>query len=641
MKIDKNNKYCNSITKYKRLDTKEVFVGNIGIGGGNPIRIQSMTTVDTMNTKESVKQSIKMIQKGCEIVRLTAPSIREAQNLYNIKNALVQKGYDVPLVADIHFTPNAAIEAAKIVEKVRINPGNFSDKKKFQTYSFSKSQYQEELKRIEDKFTPFIDVCKEYKTAIRIGTNHGSLSDRILSQYGDTPMGMVESALEFVRICQKSNYHNIVLSMKASNTIVMMHAYRLLVNKMQKENMNYPIHLGVTEAGEGDDGRIKSAIGIGTLLLDGIGDTIRVSLTEPPEKEIPVAKKIIQYIDQKMYHQDIITCKENPINPFAYSRRFTNPILNIGGDYPPVVVADLSKTTRITTSSLLSLGYRYSKSLDKWHINERSCDYIFAGNNNLHFPIPGTLRVIYNYEKWSIHKKGYPLISAAKYLEGGSFSSTLNVVELCLSDVSNELLQKLKTDSTVVLLFDSSTTNNAIEHRRLFIELMNMQIHNPVFIKRDYLYSQKEKIQIDASIDIGSLLLDGLGDGVLLVASKIKNNYIINLVFDLLQGARRRVSKTEYISCPSCGRTLFDLEETTAKIRKKTSHLKGLKIGIMGCIVNGPGEMADADYGYVGTGPSKISLYKKKEMIEKNIHSSEALDKLIQLIKDNGDWIDP
>ena len=639
MNRDKNNRYCSSITKYQRLETREVFVGNVGIGGLNPIRIQSMTTVDTMNTKASVEQSINMIQKGCEIVRLTAPSIKEAKNLYNIKNLLVQKGYDVPLVADIHFTPNAAIEAAKIVEKVRINPGNFSDKKKFQTYSFSKAQYQEELNRIEDKFTPFIDVCKEYETAIRIGTNHGSLSDRILSQYGDTPIGMVESALEFVRICRKVHYHNIVLSMKASNTIVMMQAYRLLVNKMQKENMNYPIHLGVTEAGEGDDGRIKSAIGIGALLLDGIGDTIRVSLTESPEKEIPVAKKIIKYIDQKKNHQHIVPCKQNPINPFSYSRRITNSILNIGGEHPPVVIIDLSNSKKITTSSLLSLGYRYSKSLDKWHINQRACDYIFAGNNTLDFNIPGTLRVIYNHDTWIVQKKGYPLIPVNKYLKGVSLSSTLNIVELSLSDISDELLKKLKTDSTVVLLIGSSNTNNVLEQRRLFIELMNTQIYNPVFIKRG-IYGEKEKTQIDASIDIGSLLLDGLGDGVFLVAPKIKNNYIIKLVFDLLQGARRRVSKTEYISCPSCGRTLFDLEETTAKIRKKTSHLKGLKIGIMGCIVNGPGEMADADYGYVGTGLNKVSLYKKKEMVEKNIKSSEALERLMQLIKDNGDWTD-
>ena len=641
MNRDKDNQYCASITKYQRLETREVFVGNVGIGGLNPIRIQSMTTVDTMNTKASVEQSIKMIQKGCEIVRLTAPSIKAAKNLYNIKNELVQKGYNVPLVADIHFTPNAAIEAAKIVEKVRINPGNFSDKKKFQTHSFSKAQYQEELNRIEDKFTPFIDVCKEHETAIRIGTNHGSLSDRILSQYGDTPIGMVESALEFVRICQKSHYHNIILSMKASNTIVMMQAYRLLVNKMQKENMNYPIHLGVTEAGEGDDGRVKSAIGIGTLLLDGIGDTIRVSLTESPEKEIPVAKKIIQYIDKKKNHPDIMPCKKNPINSFSYLRRTTNSILNIGGEHPPVVIADLSSRKTITASSLLSLGYRYSKALDKWHINQRACDYIFAGNNNLDFPVPGTLRIVYNYEKWRIEKRGYPLIPVDKYLKGVKLSSTINIVELCLSDISNELLKKFKTDSTVVLLIGSRNTNNVLEQRRLFIELMNTQIYNPVLIKRDYRDDQKENIQIESSIDIGSLLLDGLGDGVFLVAPKIKNNYIVKLVFDLLQGARRRVSKTEYISCPSCGRTLFDLEETTAKIRKKTSHLKGLKIGVMGCIVNGPGEMADADYGYVGTGPSKISLYKKKEMIEKNIHSSEALDRLIQLIKHNGDWIDP
>ena len=632
--------YLNSLERYTRIPTKEVLIGDVGIGGDNPIRIQSMTTVDTMNTQDSVNQAISMIEAGCELVRLTAPSIKEAKNLYSIKNELMKRGYKTPLIADIHFTPNAAIEAAKIVEKVRINPGNFSDKKKFQNHTYSKEQYKDELKRIEEKFMPLIDVCKDHQTAMRIGTNHGSLSDRIMSQYGDTPLGMVESALEFVRICQKVNYHKIILSMKASNTIVMTQAYRLLVAKMREENMMYPIHLGVTEAGEGDDGRVKSAIGIGSLLLDGIGDTIRVSLTESPEKEIPVAKAIIKYIETKKDHPDIIKCNNNPLNLSVYSKRITKPVLNIGGKNLPIVIEDLSSNQIITTHDLLPLGYRYSKELDKWHINDRACDYIFVGKNDIDFAIPGTLRIVYNYNKWKTTQKGYPLMSLQQYLSPIKKSKKLNIIELSLPEIDIRVLKKLMLDFTAVLLIRSHNINNVLEQRRLFIELINKNIFSPVIIARSYNHHNNLQLQIDASVDIGSLFLDGLGDGVFLTNKSTSKKTTMNLVFDILQGTRTRISKTEYISCPSCGRTLFDLEKTTEKIRQKTSHLKGLKIGVMGCIVNGPGEMADADYGYVGTGPGKVSLYKKQKMVQKNIDSSDALDRLIQLIKKHGDWID-
>tara|TARA_B100001250_G_C19816304_1_gene798632 strand:- start:3181 stop:5109 length:1929 start_codon:yes stop_codon:yes gene_type:complete len=637
-----NNKYCNSLVKFSRFKTREVLVGNIGVGGNNPIRIQSMTTTHTMNTQASIDQSIKMMKSGCEIVRLTAPSIKDAKNLYNIKNGIIQKGYNIPLVADIHFTPNAAIEAAKIVEKVRINPGNFSDKKKFQKYNYSKTEYLDELKKIEDKFLPLIDVCKSYNTAMRIGTNHGSLSDRIMSYYGDTPLGMVESALEFVRICQKHKYHKIILSMKASNPIIMIQAYRLLVSKMLEENMNYPIHLGVTEAGDGDDARIKSAMGIGALLLDGIGDTVRVSLTEPPENEIPVAKSIINYVLNRQNHPLVPNFSNNPINPFIYSRSQTASIFNIGSSHPPVVIADFSFITEINHSSFSSAGFQYFQNLDKWEISDVACDYVFIGDNDLHFSPPGSIGVIYNYHAWLSHKKGYPLISALDYLECSDFSKKLNFIFISLSDLSTRLKEKLKTSTDTVLVIYTNNTNSLLEQRRLFIELINNNITRPVIISRQYEDLSKDELQINTAIELGSLLLDGLGDGIFITNNhSISDENINKISFNILQGTRTRMSKTEYISCPSCGRTQFNLEETTQKIRKKTGHLKGLKVGIMGCIVNGPGEMADADYGYVGTGYNKVSLYKKQDLVKKNIDTKNALEELILLIKENGDWTDP
>jgi len=634
-------KYCNSLISYSRFKTREVMVGSLGFGGDNPIRVQSMTITDTMDTIATVEESIRMIEAGCELVRITAPSKREAENLQSIKDELRKRGYSTPIVADIHFTPNAAEIAARIVEKVRINPGNYADKKKFEEIEYTDKTYNDELIRIKKKFTPLVKICKEHGTAMRIGTNHGSLSDRILSRYGDTPKGMVESAMEFLRICREENYHEIILSMKASNTRVMVQAYRLLVAEMIKEGMNYPLHLGVTEAGEGEDGRIKSAVGIGTLLTDGLGDTIRVSLTEAPEFELPVAKNLLSHFKGIEKHEEIKKITENPLHAFDYQKRNTNQVLNIGSRNVPIVMADFCLKEKITPASLFALGSNYSVPLDKWHISDMAADYVFVGNHDIDFEVPGTLGIIYNYKKWEKHKKGYPFLDVKQYLLSDNFSEKLNVVYVCLSDLSNELFTKLKSDTTAVLMIDTYNKNGVAEQRKLFTELMNNNIKTPVIIGRAYGNLSEEQLQLSASADFGALLLDGLGDGIFIAAENCGSDQSVNsLAFGILQASRTRISKTEYISCPSCGRTLFDLQETTAKIRKVTDHLKGIKIGIMGCIVNGPGEMADADYGYVGTGPGKITLYKEKNIVRKNIDEAEAVDALIDLIKEHGDWVD-
>ena len=634
-------KYCNSLTSFSRFKTREVVVGKFGFGGDNPIRVQSMTTTDTMDTIATVEESIRMIKAGCELVRITAPSKKEAENLKNIKAELVKRGYTTPIVADIHFTPNAAEIAAKLVEKVRINPGNYADKKKFEEIEYTDESYEDELIRIQEKFLPLVKICKKNNTAMRIGTNHGSLSDRILSRYGDTPKGMVESAMEFLRICQDVDFHDIILSMKASNTRVMVQAYRMLVNEMIKENMNYPIHLGVTEAGEAEDGRIKSAVGIGSLLADGIGDTIRVSLTEPPEDEIPVAKKLLANFDGIESHSHISDIKEYPINPFEYKRRKTKTILNIGGRNAPIVKADFSLKQNITPASLFSLGYSYSVPLDKWHISDMAADYLFVGDHEIDFEVPGTLGVIYNYNSWIKHKKGYPCMNAKEYIKSKEKSSILNFIYVCLSDLTEKIKNKLKSDDTAVIIIDTFNKNGVAEQRKLFVDLMNEKIDCPVVIGRGYKNLSYEDLQVYSSSDIGALLIDGLGDGIFIYSENCTSDQNINLLsFGILQATRTRISKTEYISCPSCGRTLFDLQETTAKIRKVTDHLKGVKIGIMGCIVNGPGEMADADYGYVGTRPGKITLYKEKEIVEKNIDEDLAVEALINLIKKHGDWVE-
>ncbi len=638
------NLYCNSLTHYSRYQTRAVKVGNVLIGGGNPIVLQSMTTTDTMDTLKTVEQSICMIEAGCQLVRITAPSIKEAENLLNIKNELRKRGYNTPLVADIHFTPNAAEVAARIVEKVRVNPGNYADRKKFETHEYSDLTYEAELERIRERFTPLVKICKEHGTAMRIGTNHGSLSDRIMSRYGDTPLGMVESALEFVRICRENDFHEIVLSMKASNTLIMVQAYRLLIKKMHDEGMNYPLHLGVTEAGEGEDGRIKSAVGIGTLLEDGIGDTVRVSLTEDPEFEIPVAKALVERYNTRTEKQTPIPAIENyPVNPYEHNRRNTREVQNIGGHKVPVVIASLNNKQEITPANFFSIGYNYSVNLDKWNIADQACDYIYAGATPVNFQTPGTLGIIYDYSVWKTHQteeRRYPLFTNEEYLSAEEKSSVLNFILATISQLSSSVIEKIKADPTAVLIITTANEHGMAEQRRLFAELMNNSCTTPVIIKRTYSNVDENHFQLHASTDCGALLVDGLGDGILLEVESIASKTINATAFGILQAARTRISKTEYISCPSCGRTLFDLQETTANIRNRTSHLKGIKIGIMGCIVNGPGEMADADYGYVGTGVGKITLYKGKEVVKRNVASENALDELIELIRQHGDWVE-
>jgi (E)-4-hydroxy-3-methylbut-2-enyl-diphosphate synthase len=592
-----------------------------------------------------VEQSIRMVEAGCEYVRITAPSIKEAKNLEEIKKELRRRGYSVPLIADIHFTPNAAELAARLVEKVRINPGNYADKKRFEAIEYTDASYEAELERIRQKFTPLVKICKEYGTAMRIGTNHGSLSDRIMSRYGDSPLGMVESALEFLRICEDLQYYDIVLSMKSSNPQVMVQAYRLLIQKLDEEGLKpYPLHLGVTEAGDGEDGRIKSSVGIGTLLEDGLGDTIRVSLTEEPEAEIPVAKNLADRYADRTGHAAIPEIKHYPIDPFSYTRRTTNEVMNIGGHQVPRVIADFSNKEKITAASFFALGYNYSVPLDKWNISDMACDYVFLGDQTIDFEIPGTLALICNHRTWLTEKnkeRAYPLILAEDYMSDVERSSKLNFIHTRLEDFTDKLTQKLKTDPAAVLLIDTYNQHGLAEQRRIFVDLINNECKTPVVVGRAYENLPAEKLQLYAATDIGGLFIDGLGDGIFIVARHCGGDKIINeTAFNILQATRTRISKTEYISCPSCGRTLFDLQETTAKIRSRTFHLKGIKIGIMGCIVNGPGEMADADYGYVGSGPGRITLYRGKEVVKKNVPSANAVDALIDLIREDGNWIE-
>ena len=640
-----SNNYCNSLIEYKRFLTREVSMGDLKMGALNPIRIQSMTTTDTMDTQATVEQSIRMIDAGCELVRITAPSINEAKNLELIKKELKLRGFNTPICADIHFTPNAAEFAARVIEKVRVNPGNYADKKKFEVFDYTDSAYESELERIRKRFTPLVKICKEYGTAMRIGTNHGSLSDRILSRYGDTPLGMVESALEFLRICEENNYFNIVISMKASNTQVMVQAYRLLVAKMMETNRNYPLHLGVTEAGDGEDGRIKSAVGIGALLEDGLGDTIRVSLTEEPEFEMPVAKLLAERYSLRKEHKEIPQIKfELPYNPFEYQRFHTNEIINIGNHNVPRIIADYSMKSEVTAASLFGVGYNYSVPLDKWNLTDMAVDYLFLGDNNINFETPGTLGLIYNSQSWLPHKNhklSFPLFCGDEYFRSTETSSKLNFVAVTIEVLTAEFIERIKNQNTVCLVLDSFNIHTLPELRRMAIDLAHHQCKLPIIIKCNYSQLSQEEFQLFSSTDIGGLLLDGFGDGIWIKQKECVSILMCNsTAFGILQASRTRISKTEYISCPSCGRTLFDLQETTQKIRERTDHLKGIKIGIMGCIVNGPGEMADADYGYVGTGPGKISLYKGKVVVKKNVTSETAVDELIGLIKENGDWLE-
>ena len=665
-------RYCNSLTEYSRFVTREVYIGDVPMGANNPIRIQSMTTTDTMDTIGTVEQSIRMIEAGCEIVRITAPSIKEAQNLAEIKKQLRQRGYTAPLVADIHFTPNAAEVAARIVEKVRVNPGNYADKKKFDQLDYTDLEYQAELERINQKFAPLVKICKEYGTAMRIGTNHGSLSDRIMSRYGDTPQGMVESAMEFMRMCEALNYYNLVISMKSSNPQVMVQAYRLLVETMVAEGMNYPLHLGVTEAGDGEDGRIKSAVGIGTLLEDGLGDTVRVSLTEEPEAEAPVAIALVNRYTKRSQKSKVESQQEKikvsptggdlegVYNPYEYKKRETYEAnAFIGGHMVPRVVIDLSKSNLKDPSVLNDAGYLYSPLLDKYNMAEQSVDFVYLADELPSFTLPGNLKQLYNYLTWQ--KLAYktlchPVFTLQEYISDADRSSALNLVRLKPSDIDSEEFGLLPLDKTLIFVLETDALNGMSDQRSFFFKMEELGLDVPVIIKRDYSFNDEEAkevsptggdlegaatlLQLYAATDLGALLVDGFGDGIWIDAPQLPANIITSTAFGILQATRSRISKTEYISCPSCGRTLFDLMETTQMIRSRTSHLKGLKIGIMGCIVNGPGEMADADYGYVGSGPGKVTLYRGKEAVKKNITSANALDELIGIIRDDGNWIE-
>ncbi len=634
------------------------------MGGTNPIRIQSMTTTDTMNTIATVEQTIRMVEAGCEYVRITAPSIKEAQNLAEIKRELRFRGYDVPLVADIHFTPNAAEVAARIVEKVRINPGNYADKKRFDQLEYTPAEYQAELDRIYTKFAPLVKVCKEYGTAMRIGTNHGSLSDRIMSYYGDTPRGMVESAMEFIRMCEALNYYDLVISMKSSNPQVMVQAYRLLVETMKNEGMNYPLHLGVTEAGDGEDGRIKSAVGIGTLLEDGIGDTIRVSLTEEPEFEAPVAIALAKRYERRL-EQALLAPTFNiqlPTNfsPYEYKKRESAELNTfIGGHQVPRVVVNLSKSNLKDAAVLADAGYNYSAVLDKYNMGEQSVDFVYLADELPAFNMPGNLKQLYNYPTWQklANKTNcHPLFSLSQYIQSVEKDNSLNLVKVSNADLNEESFAKIEVDQTLVFVLETEEAHGMADQRQFFFALSEAGIDVPVIIKRSYASgsltsdnqasnfdkeSLNSSFQLYAATDAGALLVDGFGDGIWLDAPEIDVKTIVSTSFGILQATRSRISKTEYISCPSCGRTLFDLQETTQMIRSRTSHLKGLKIGIMGCIVNGPGEMADADYGYVGTGPGKITLYRGKEVVKKNVNTENALDELIDIIREDGNWLEP
>lgn len=609
---------------YYRRPTIDVHIGNITMGGNHPIVLQTMTNTNTLDTDASVAQCERIIAAGAQLIRLTAQGVREAENLRNIKQQLCQKGYSIPLSADIHFNPRAAEAAAKIVEKVRINPGNFVDKQKtFAHLEYTDEEYLQELQKIRVKVVEFLNVCKEYGTAVRIGVNHGSLSDRIMSRYGDTPQGMVESCMEYLHIALDEGFTDIVISMKASNTLLMTKAVRLLVDRMDKEDIHFPLHLGVTEAGNGEDGRIKSAVGIGALLSDGLGDTVRVSLSEDPEAEIPVARKLVDYVLQRQGHPKIEGKIFEGFDPFSTDRRDTSAVRNIGGDFVPVVISDRSRTKDMT--------------IHRHFIP----DFMYVGAS-IPANFPKGMKAIVDYEQWLNEIDRFPLFTVQNMNEIPNSGADVNFLQISYPQLSDEVLNMLKTYPNVVAILTTDHVNGVGEQRAFFHALLNADCRVPVILQRQYAENDPEDIQVKGGADFGTVLLDGFGNGIMLSnVGAISPVEIDSYAFGILQAARVRTSKTEFISCPSCGRTLFDLQTTVALIKQHFSHLKHLKIGVMGCIVNGPGEMADADYGYVGAEHGKISLYKKKQLVEKNIPQEQAVERLIQLIKDNGDWVDP
>lgn len=593
---------------YHRRESNVVHIGEMDMGGDNPIRIQSMTTTNTNDTDACVDQAERIIQSGGELVRLTTQGTREAENLRNIHDRLHQKGYNIPLVADVHFNANVADVAALYAEKVRINPGNYVDPaRRFIKQAYTDEEYAQELKRIEDRFVPFLNICKQHHTAIRIGVNHGSLSDRIRNRYGDTPAGIVESCMEFLRICQKEDFNDVVISIKASNTVVMVQSVRLLVNTMDRENMHYPLHLGVTEAGEGEDGRIKSAVGIGALLSDGIGDTIRVSLSEPPENEIPVARNLVDYISKRADHLIIPGEVGKDFNYLKPERRRTRAAGHIGGSNVPVVITS----------------------------DEGSkADYIYIGSKEL--PQAGNQKYIVDYDSYRGQKNTYPIFPAMAMPFIAAVKAEVKFLVLQFGTPTDEYVACLKAHPEVVVIAVSNHQNKVGEQRALVHEMMVNSLFNPVVFAQMYRLNDKSDFQLYASADMGPLMIDGFTDGIWLMNDgQLDASVLEETAFSILQAARLRMSKTEFISCPGCGRTLYDLQDTIARIKAATSHMKGLKIGIMGCIVNGPGEMADADYGYVGAAAGRVSLYRKQTCVEKNIPAEEAVEHLLKLINDD------
>lgn len=617
---------------YTRRQTHEVQVGGTPLGGDNPIRVQSMTTTPTTDTEACVEQAERIIKAGGEYVRLTTQGVREAENLKNINARLREDGYMTPLVADVHFNPHVADVAALYAEKVRINPGNYVDPARtFKKLEYTDEEYAEELKKIEKQFVPFLNICKENHTAVRIGVNHGSLSDRIMSRYGDTPAGIVESCMEFLRICKREKFDNVVISIKASNTMVMVQSVRLLVEAMNKEEMDYPLHLGVTEAGEGEDGRIKSAVGIGALLCDGIGDTIRVSLSEEPEAEIPVARHLVDYITRRTAHMPIPGNSFEGFNWASPERRKTKAVGGIGGGNLPVVI-----------SSRIAAGANGNgQALQKETSGDATLqpDFLYVGTEMPAEVLPEQ-KYIVDFDRYARLEGDktniYPIFpyNAVPFISG--VKADLKFLVLPYGAASEEYIPCLKAHPEVVVVSMSNHQNKLGEQRALLHEFMNEGIENPVVFCQMYSHSQEEKgdFQLEAAADMGALMFDGFTDGIWLMNNGTLSDDVIDATaFGILQAARLRTTKTEYISCPGCGRTLYDLRTTIARIKEATKDMKGLKIGIMGCIVNGPGEMADADYGYVGAGRGKISLYRRKECVEKNIPEEEAVEKLLQLIR--------
>jgi len=619
-----------------RRPTIEVSVGGLGIGSMHPIRVQSMTTTNTMDTQATIDQSIRMIEAGCELVRITAPSIKEAKNLEAIRTGLRERGYNVPLVADIHFTPNAAEVAARLVEKVRVNPGNYADRKQFAVVVYDDAAYQAELDRIYDRFVPLVRICKEHGTAMRIGTNHGSLSDRIVNRYGDNPLGMVESALEFLRIAESESYTNIVLSMKSSNPVVMVHAYRLLAEKLNSEGLKpYPFHLGVTEAGDGEDGRIKSSIGIGALLHDGIGDTIRVSLTEEPEAEVPVAQALAFRV-----YDDAASSSAHSVE-----RRHlhTTQVASIGGENVPRVFAFVNEAANLQPADLAPYGHVYDATLDKWHMRDQAIEFFVVASSPFTFQLPSGTRQIMDAAQWLVQEDKLfcvPCFSTVNYLKASEKHAVMNVVYCESHDLTPEFLAIAATDQTLVLFVQTKGVASYHTQTSVFETLKAHNVIAPVVLDHCNDTQNREHCIIETSSDVGPVFVDGHANGIMLTTFHNDPAADLSLAYGILQASRTRMSKTEYISCPSCGRTLFDLQETTAMIRSHTDHLKSVKIGIMGCIVNGPGEMADADYGYVGSGPDRITLYRGQELVKRNIPKANAVDELINIIKDDGKWIE-